>query len=67
MSDDSGRSERRADREGGVPVLIVRGELDAYSAPTLDAAIEALPSTVSIASCSTWRRWGSSTPPDCGR
>jgi anti-sigma B factor antagonist len=26
--------------DGGVPVLVVRGELDAYSAPTLDAAVE---------------------------
>jgi anti-sigma B factor antagonist len=26
--------------EEGVPVLVVRGELDAYSAPTLDAAVE---------------------------
>jgi anti-sigma B factor antagonist len=26
--------------EDGVPVLVVRGELDAYSAPTLDAAVE---------------------------
>jgi anti-sigma B factor antagonist len=25
----------------GVPVLVVRGELDAYSAPTLDASVEA--------------------------
>lgn len=26
--------------ESGVPVLVIRGELDAYSAPTLDAAVE---------------------------
>ena len=25
--------------EDGVPVLLIRGELDAYSAPTLDAAV----------------------------
>ncbi|HET9600200.1 MAG TPA: STAS domain-containing protein, partial [Acidimicrobiales bacterium] len=25
--------------EDGVPVLVIRGELDAYSAPTLDAAV----------------------------
>jgi len=33
--------------DGGVPVLVVRGELDAYSAPTLDSAVdEALQSGV---------------------
>ena len=26
--------------DSGVPVLVVRGELDAYSAPTLDAVVE---------------------------
>jgi anti-sigma B factor antagonist len=28
--------------DGNLPVLIVRGELDAYSAPTLDASVEEL-------------------------
>ena len=27
--------------DGGVPVLVVQGELDAYSAPTLDGAVDA--------------------------